>query len=73
MTCSSCVSALESYIRESLPGVHSVSASHALSRAVVEYDATKCTEAQILKAIEELGYKASVSREKISSSSSTGM
>lgn len=62
MTCSSCVSALESYVLKSVPGVHFVSASHALSRAVVDYDATKCTEAQILKAIEELGYNATVSR-----------
>ena len=57
MTCQSCVSRIEKKTRE-LPGVEKISVNLATEKAVVEYRKNELKISEIVKFIDELGYKA---------------
>lgn len=59
MHCVGCAMTLDGAL-EDLPGVRSASASYARQVVDVEYDETRLTEAQIVAAVEQAGYKAVV-------------
>ncbi|MBC6937719.1 MAG: copper chaperone [Chloroflexi bacterium] len=60
MHCVGCAMTIDGAL-EDLPGVKSASASYARQIVDVEYDETRLTEAQIIAAVEQAGYKAAVS------------
>ena len=55
MHCSSCAMKLEG-IEDELPGIQKVKASYHKQTLEVEYDEKQVSEAQILQAVEKLGY-----------------
>ncbi len=55
MHCSNCVMRIEG-LEDSLPGMISVSASYRKGQMTVEFDEARLSEAQILAAVERLGY-----------------
>jgi copper chaperone CopZ len=55
MHCSNCVMRLE-WLEDDLPGVKCVQASHRKQQMAVEYDETVVSAAQIVAAIQQLGY-----------------
>lgn len=57
MTCGGCEMAVKTVVKK-LDGVEKVDASHRDKQATVTYDRAKVTPAQIVAAIEKLGYKA---------------
>jgi copper chaperone CopZ len=57
MDCSDCSASIEAKLIK-LPGVTTVSADFKAGTAKVQYDAAKCTPAEMVKAIESLGFKA---------------
>jgi Cu+-exporting ATPase len=57
MTCQSCVSRIEKKTRE-LPGVEKISVNLTTEKAVVEYQKNELKISEIVKFIDELGYKA---------------
>ncbi len=57
MHCVGCAMTVDGAL-EDLPGVKSASTSYARQTAEVEYDEQKVTEAQLIAAIEQAGYKA---------------
>ncbi len=57
MTCQSCVSRIEKKTKE-LPGVEKISINLATEKAVVEYQKNELKISEIVKFIDELGYKA---------------
>lgn len=57
MHCTNCVMRIEG-LEDDLPGVKRVSASYQRGQMTVEFDETAVTEAQILAAVERLGYTA---------------
>ena len=57
MHCTNCAMTIES-IEDDLPGIRQISASYHKLLVTVEYDETKVTEVQIVKAVQEKGYKA---------------
>ncbi len=57
MHCSNCVMRIES-LEDTLPGIKSVAASYRKGQMTVEFDETRLSEAQILAAVEKLGYTA---------------
>lgn len=57
MTCDDCSSAIESELIK-VPGVSTVSADWKTGSTKVQYDAGKVTDAQLIAAIEKLGYTA---------------
>ena len=57
MNCTACVMHLEG-IEDELPGIESIDASYKKLRMVVEYDETKVTEQDIIKAVKAEGYTA---------------
>lgn len=61
MHCVGCAMTVDGAI-EDLPGVKSASTHYARQTADVEYDENKVTEAQIITAVEQAGYKATVSQ-----------
>ncbi|NWG16936.1 MAG: heavy-metal-associated domain-containing protein [Chloroflexi bacterium] len=61
MHCVGCAMTIDGAL-EDLPGVKSASANYARQIVDVEYDETRLTEAQIIAAVEQAGYKAAVSR-----------
>lgn len=61
MHCVGCAMTVDGAI-EDLPGVKSASTNYARQTADVEYDEKKLTEAQIITAVEQAGYKAAVSQ-----------
>jgi copper chaperone CopZ len=61
MHCVGCAMTIDGALEE-LPGVRSASANYARQIVDVEYDETRLTEAQIIAAVEQAGYKAAVSR-----------
>jgi copper chaperone CopZ len=60
MHCVGCAMTIDGAL-EDLPGVKSASANYARQIVDVEYDETRLTEAQIIAAVEQAGYKAAVS------------
>lgn len=62
MTCGGCEMAVKNVVKK-LDGVEKVDASHRESQATVTYDSAKVTPAQIVAAIEKLGYTAERLRE----------
>ena len=61
MHCVGCAMTVDSAL-EDLPGVKSASANYARQIVDVEYDEARLTEAQIVAAVEQAGYKAAVSQ-----------
>ena len=59
MHCTNCVMRIEG-LEDTLPGVKSVAASYQKGQMTVEFDETRLSEAQILAAVEKLGYTATV-------------
>ncbi len=57
MHCSACVMRLEG-LEDDLPGVKRVRASYKKQQMEVEYDETRVSAAQIVAAIQRLGYTA---------------
>ncbi len=57
MHCINCAMRIEG-LEDDLPGVKSVSASYKKGQMTVEFDEAAVTEAQILAAVERLGYTA---------------
>ena len=57
MHCANCAITIEA-IEDDLPGIRQVSASYHKLLVIVEYDETKVTEIQIIKAVQEKGYIA---------------
>jgi copper chaperone CopZ len=55
MHCSACVMRLEG-LEDDLPGVRQVRASYLKQQVEVEYDEAQVTAAQIIAAIQRLGY-----------------
>jgi Cu+-exporting ATPase len=60
MHCVGCAMTVDGAL-EDLPGVKSASTNYARQIADVEYDEKQITEAQMIAAIEQAGYKATVS------------
>lgn len=59
MHCAGCKMAVEGAL-EDLPGVNVANANYAKQFADVEYDETQLTDAQLLAAVKEAGYQASI-------------
>ena len=57
MHCPNCTMRVES-IEDDLPGIKQVSASYQKGQMLVEYDETQISEAQIVAAVKERGYRA---------------
>jgi len=57
MHCPNCVMRVES-IEDDIPGIKQVSASYQKGQMLVEYDETQVSEAQIVAAVKERGYRA---------------
>jgi copper ion binding protein len=57
MTCGGCAAGLEARLAE-IPGVTSAKASYEKGEAIVEYDATRVTTAQLSEAVKKAGFKA---------------
>ena len=57
MHCPNCVMRVES-IEDDIPGIKQVSASYQKGQMLVEYDETQISEAQIVAAVKERGYRA---------------
>jgi copper chaperone len=55
MHCSACVMRLEG-LEDELPGVKSVRASYHKQRVEIEYDEKRLSEAEVVAAIQRLGY-----------------
>lgn len=64
MTCASCVQTIEKTLNET-PGVIQATVNLATEKAFVKYDPTTVGPAQLLKAIEAVGYKASLPSEEV--------
>lgn len=62
MTCGGCEMAVKTVVKK-LDGVEKVDASHRDKQATVTYDSEKVTPAQIVVAIEKLGYEAELVEE----------
>jgi Cu+-exporting ATPase len=60
MHCVNCAIAVDGAL-EDLPGVKSASTSYARQMVDVEYDERQVTEAQLIAAVEQAGYRAEVS------------
>ncbi len=61
MHCPACVMRLEG-LEDELPGIQHIAASYRKQRLEVEFDETAVSEAQIVTAIEALGYTASIAK-----------
>ncbi len=59
MTCASCVRHVEGALK-SVPGVGTVTVNLATGKAAVEYDPSQATLADLKKAVEDMGYSASL-------------
>jgi len=59
MTCANCSSRIEKKLR-SISGVQNADVSHSLGKASVTYDANTVSLAELIAAVDNLGYKASV-------------
>ncbi len=59
MTCASCVSRVERYLKK-VPGVESAVVNLALERATVSFDPAEAKPAALLEAVERAGYQAEV-------------
>ena len=57
MTCSNCAMKLES-LEDILDGVKEINASYHRLEMVIEYDASKLTDEQIITAVKKKGYTA---------------
>lgn len=57
MHCGACAAGIQMYLSNT-EGVKSVSVDYDAKKAEVEYDEEKIKEADIMKNVEELGYKA---------------
>lgn len=60
MHCASCPIMIEGTIEDTLQGVTSAKASYLNQECVVEYDEKQVNTEKIVKAIEGIGYKASI-------------
>jgi copper chaperone CopZ len=60
MHCASCPIMIEGTIEDTLQGVTSARASYLNQECVVEYDEKQVNTEKIVKAIEGIGYKASI-------------
>lgn len=58
MHCGSCAVGIQMLVSQ-MEGVKSIEVSYDAKKGTVEFDSTKVTKEQIVKAVEELGYKAS--------------
>jgi copper chaperone len=56
MTCGGCENAVKRALQQ-LPGVESVTASHAANRVAVTFDSAKVDRTQLTATIETLGYR----------------
>ncbi len=56
MSCASCANTIEKSLSK-VPGVASAIVNYAAEQATVEYDHSKATDAQLTKAVSEVGYK----------------
>ena len=59
MTCTNCAMKLES-LEDVLEGVKEINASYYRLEMVIEYDASKLTDDQIIAAVKKKGYHASL-------------
>ncbi|HWQ51051.1 MAG TPA: cation transporter [Terriglobales bacterium] len=59
MSCGHCELAVQDAVRK-LPGVKKVKASRRKNAAEVEYDPSEVTAAQLVKAVNDTGYRAAV-------------
>jgi copper chaperone CopZ len=59
MTCSNCAMKLES-LEDTLDGVKEINASYHKLEMTIEYDESKLTEEDIVKAVKKKGYTASI-------------
>jgi len=57
MHCGSCAVGIQMLLSQ-MEGVKSIEVSYENKRGIVEFDPAKVTKEQMVKAIEELGYKA---------------
>jgi len=57
MTCTGCENTISSNL-EKIPGVKSVTASHTIGNAVIEYEEGKVDTVKIKETVDGLGYKA---------------
>jgi copper chaperone CopZ len=57
MTCSACAMKLES-LEDELDGVREISASYHRLEMVIEFDESKLTDEQIVRAVKKKGYQA---------------
>ncbi len=64
MTCASCVGSIEGYVG-SLDGVKSISVNLTTEKAKIEYDPEKLGPRDLIKAVEDVGYKASLAQETV--------
>lgn len=62
MVCTSCEQSIQTKLAK-LEGVKSVEASAAKKCAVVEFDASKLSEKELIATVESLGYKAAMQAE----------
>lgn len=58
MHCGACATGIQMYV-SSMDGVSSVFVDYDTKKGTFEFDPSKVTKDQIIKGIEELGYKAS--------------
>jgi len=58
MHCESCAAGVEMFVSQ-MEGIASVQVGYETKKGVVEFDPQKINAEQIVKAVEELGYKAS--------------
>ena len=58
MHCGACATGIQMFVSQ-MDGVGSVFVDYDTKKGVFEFDPSKVTKDQIIKAIEELGYKAS--------------
>ncbi|MEL7562984.1 heavy metal translocating P-type ATPase [Dehalogenimonas sp. 4OHTPN] len=65
MTCAACVRHVEGAL-QTVPGVSMVTVNLATSRAAVEYDPSQATLADLKKAVEDMGYSASLDVDELS-------
>jgi copper chaperone CopZ len=71
MTCDDCSKAIETELIK-LDGVSTVSADWKSGSTKVQYNPAKCTNEQLLAAIEKLGYKAELKKDEPKAPATTG-
>ncbi|RMG25894.1 MAG: copper-translocating P-type ATPase [Methanobacteriota archaeon] len=64
MTCASCVNTIENYVK-SLDGIEEINVNLTTEKAKVKYDPSKLGVRDIVEAIEDVGFTASISKDDI--------